>query len=107
MSFNSLLNQDITLYTKSGYNRYGRETVGSGVTHCVRVERTSKARLLPNGEQVMINAICYMKPNVTINEDDKVTYDGTNYKVFGVYTAVEGEGNTHHKKVELIKWQTT
>ena len=107
MSLNSLLNQTITLYSKSGYDRDGREEVGSGTDHTARVQRTSKAKLMPNGEQVTIMAICYVKPTLTINEDDRVTYDGEEYKVFGVYTAVEGTGNTNHKKVELIRWQET
>lgn len=108
MSLKSLLNQNILLYSKSGYDRYGRETVGSSTEYRARVQRVSKARLLPTGEQVLVTAIAYLdEEDLTVNNDDKVTYDSQDYKVFSVTTQIDGQGNQHHIKLELIKWQNS
>jgi hypothetical protein len=107
MSFKSLLRQTVKLYTKSGYNRYGREIVGAGTNYKARVERGTKSKLLPNGEVVNVLATVYLDSSVTINNDDRVTFNSEEYKVFSVKTTVDGQGNTHHLKADLIKWQET
>lgn len=107
MSLAGLLNQTISLYGKSGYNEQGRETVGALTSVFARVQVTSKRRLLPNGSIVTIDAIAYLPASTSINTDDKVTYSGNDYKVFAKYTAVDGEGQTNHIKVELVKWAAT
>jgi hypothetical protein len=105
MSLNGLLNQTITLFTKSGLDKYGKETYGSSVSTKARVQVTTKTRLLPNGQTKTILAVAYVAPSTTINVGDKVTYGGIDYKVFGRYDAVDGEGETNHIKVELTKWE--
>lgn len=107
MSFTGLLNQTISLYTRSGYDRYGRESVGSAVEHSARVQEVSKTKLLPNGQTILINLIVFLKSGVTININDKVTYGTTDYKVFSVSKPVDGSGNVHHIEVQCIKWQET
>lgn len=101
------MNQTVTLYSKSSYNRYGREQVGSGTDYKCRAEEVSKARLTPTGEQVMINLILYMDSTVSVSIDDRATYNSEEYKVFSVKKPIDGSGNTHHLKLELIKWQET
>jgi hypothetical protein len=104
MSYSSLLNQTISLYTRSGYDRYGRETVGGAVTHKARVEEVSKSRLLPNGQAILINLIVFLKSSVSIEINDRVTYSGKDYKVFGVEKPIDRR--LHHVEVECIKWQS-
>lgn len=106
MSYTGLLNQEITLYNKSSYDEYGREVVGSGSTVKCRFQRTTKRKLLENGNLIEIMAICYIANDVIVATDDKVTFGSTDYKVLGRYDAVDGAGNTHHIKLELIKWQS-
>lgn len=101
------MNQTITLYSQSSYNRYGREVVGSGTNYKARVQEVSRARLLPNGEQVNINLIAYLKSSITVAIDDRVTYNSEEYKVFSVSKPVDGQGTVNHTKLELIKWQET
>lgn len=106
MSLAGLLNQTITIYSKSGYSASGRESLGSGVSVNSRLQATTKQKLLPNGSLITILAIAYVPSTTTVNIDDKVTYGGNNYKVYGKYNAIDGAGNTNHIKLELVKWQT-
>jgi hypothetical protein len=81
--------------------------VGSSVSHYVRVQPTAKTRLRPDGQVTRIDLIVYMKPDVTVEIDYKITYSGKNYKVFGKSLAVDGKGATNHIKLECIEWKET
>jgi hypothetical protein len=105
MSINGLLNQQITIASKTGYNTYGREVAGASTTVQSRFQKTNKQRLLPNGSMITIVATVYVPSDTVVVIDDKVTYDGVDYKVYGIYTAVDGTGNTHHLKLELTQWK--
>lgn len=105
MSVNGLLNQAITLATKSGYDRYGRETVSTSTTVKARFQRKNIHKHLANGSIITVEAVAYVPADTTIAIDDKVTYGGVDYKVYGIYTAVDGTGNTNHLSLELIKWK--
>lgn len=107
MSVNGLLNQTITIASKTGYNEYGREVVGSSNTVHARFQKTNKQRLLPNGSLITILAICYVPAGTVVVIDDKITFDSENYKVYGIYTPVDGAGTTNHLKLELTKWKAT
>jgi len=104
MSLRSLLNQTITLYTKSTKDKFGRESYGSGVQHKCRFQLKTKTRVLPNQEIVAIVAVVYLRPDVSIDKGDKVTYNGTDYRVYTVNEAVDGPGNVDHRRLELTEW---
>lgn len=99
----SLLNQDVIIYSRTSFDAYGREVALSGITYKARFQRISRSRLLPNSQVVVIDAIAYLNgaPGVEIN--DRVSYGGNNYKIFGKSIAVDGQGNSHHTKIELVK----
>lgn len=107
MGINSMLNQQITIASKTGYNAYGRETVTGATIVQARFQKSSKQRLLPNGTLLTIEAIVYVPSDTVVVIDDKVTYGGIDYKVYGIYTAIDGTGNTNHLKLELCKWKAT
>jgi len=107
MSLNGLLNQEITIYGKTGHNRYGREVVGVGSTTNSRFQATTKRILTSTGEMMTIDAICYAPADTVVEPDDRVDYDGQKYKVFGRYKTIDGTGNIHHIRLELIKWRET
>ena len=107
MSLLGLMNQTITKYAKSSYNSEGREVVGSGSSVKCRFQKRTVRRLLPNNSVVTIDAVVYMPGDTSISNDDKVSFESVNYKVFAVYEAVDGAGVKNHLKCELIKWQTT
>ena len=104
MAYNELLNQTISLYTKTSLDAYGRKQVGSAVSHVARVQETTKAILLPNGETVNIVAIVYLKPDVSVSNGDKIGYGGNFYKIFSKDTVI-GQSVSHHIKLHLTKWQ--
>ena len=112
MSLAGLLNQTITIYTKTGYSNDGRETVGSGTSVRSRFQAVSKRTLLPRnqanstGSVVEIDAIAYVPADTTVENDYKVTYSGNNYKVVNKYAVPGQSGATHHIKLELAKWQS-
>lgn len=106
MTIDSLLNQTVTLYTKTGYDLYGRETKGSAQSVAARFVETTKSRLLPNQQVVTIEAMVFFKSDQAIQINDKVTYGGVNYKVHGKKVGRGRDGEAHHIECELIKWQT-
>lgn len=105
MSVTSLMNQSLTLYPKASYDRYGREVVGSGSSVICRFQATTKTKLLANGEIAQIEGIVYVPSTTTVEIDDKVTFNSKDFKVFGKYTAVDGDGVTNHIRLELIQWK--
>lgn len=107
MSISGLLNQKVTVYNKTGYNRYGRETVGSAGYVYARMQVGKKSKLLPNGQVQTVEAIAFVLPDTTIAVNDKVTYDSIDYKVADVSKMVDDTGTVNHLELSLIKWQTT
>lgn len=101
-----LLNQTIAIQTKTGYDTFGREIHDTASNIRCRFQKSPTQRLLPNGSFITIEAIVYVGADESIDIDDKVVFDGTDYKVYGKYQAVDGLGNTNHYKLELTKWQT-
>lgn len=104
MSVTGLMNQSLTVYSKSGYDKYGRETVGTGTSVACRFQKTTKQRLALNGALTTIVGIVYVPADTTVAIEDKITFDAVNYRVFGIYAAVDGAGNDNHLKLELTKW---
>lgn len=107
MNPTALFNQSASLYTKSGYDGEGRETVGSATDLICRAQETTKRRLMPNGSLVEIALILYVPATTVVNTDDKITYNSNDYKVFSKYSAVDGTGAVNHLKLECTKWQAT
>jgi hypothetical protein len=101
------MNQTITITTRTGYNAYGREIVGTATSVQSRFQRNTKQKLLPNGSLITIEAVVYVPPDTTVAIDDKVSYSDTDYKVYGIYSAIDGTGDTNHLKLELTKWKAT
>ena len=104
------MRQTITLYNRSGFDRYGKEVVGSGTTVKARVQPTSKVRFQYGAEgsqqtQYVITAIIYLPPGTTVNEGDKITYNSLDYRVHGKSEGINGVGGANHIKVECTKWQ--
>lgn len=98
------MNQQVIIYNKTSYDGYGREVVGGATTTTARFQRKNKQRLSPTGSVITIEATCYLPPDTTVSIDDKITHAGSDYKVYGIYTAVDGSGSTNHIKADLIKW---
>ena len=107
MSIAGLLNQTIQIRSKSGYDAYGRENVGSATSVKARVQETTKRVMAPTGTLITIDAVAYVPGDTTVTTDDRVTHNSQEYKVYGVYTARDGEATVNHIKLNLIKWRQT
>lgn len=105
MNIAHLFKQTITIYPKSGYDKFGKPTNSTSATVSARVQKTTRQRLLPNNSLVLILAIVYVPATTVVNVDDKVTYSGIDYKVFSKSEAIDGMGAVNHIKLELQKWQ--
>lgn len=102
MSVNALMNQTITIASKSGYDGYGRATTSTETTIKARVQQTTKQKFLANGDVILITAIAYVPADTTVEIDDAITVDSREYSVFGKYEAVDGSGRINHIRLELV-----
>lgn len=105
MAVIDLMNQTITLYPRSGYDKWGKLSLGAGTNYKARVQEGTKNEFLPTGQVVNIVITAYVAPDVSVEVNDKVTYSSVDYKVYKKYVTVDGSGDANHIKLELIKWQ--
>jgi hypothetical protein len=63
--------------------------------------------MLPTGQVIQLVAIVYLAGEPTVNVNDKVVYSSHDYKVAGVYTATDGQGNTNNTRLSLVEWVAT
>lgn len=106
MSFSSLLNQTISIYNKTGLDVTGREVTSAATSVKANFQRSNKNIMLPNGTVVQIEALIFVKPSVTVNNGDRVSYSGVDYKVVGKHHRIGRTGAVHHLELDVIKWQT-
>ena len=100
-----MLNQTVTLYARTSYDKYGKVVVGAGTDYPARFQEETKDVLGANGDVIHVVGTVYVNPSVTVEVNDKITYSGNNFRVFQKYSAVDGAGVTNHIRLELIKWQ--
>lgn len=105
MTIAGLMNQTLTLYNRSGRGGDGRPSFGAGTSINARLQPKTKRKLLGNGDVLTIDAMAFVPADTTIASDDKVTAGGITYRVVEVYPVPGGNGATHHKEVNLVKWQ--
>jgi hypothetical protein len=104
MALSQYLNQTVTHYTRSGYDSYAREVdAGVGTGYSARVQLVTKRILLPNGEIMTIDALCFIAGEPGIEIDDRIDYKGVKYRVHGKKENVDGQGNVHHVTLQLAK----
>lgn len=102
MSVNGLMNQTITIASKSGFDGYGRVTTSTGATIKARVQQTTKQKFLANGDVILITALAYVPADTTVEINDVITVGDREYSVYGKYEAVDGGGRINHIRLELI-----
>lgn len=105
MSIEGLMNQSLTLYPKTGYGGDGREISGSSTTVQCRAQMKTKRVLLPDGSTVTIDGVLYVPASTVVDTDYKAVLSGVNYKVLAKYPVPGGDGQTHHIKLEVVKWE--
>lgn len=106
MSIQNFLQQTAVIYPKSGRNKFGRDASGSGTSTKCRFQNKTKLIVLANQQPVQLVGIFYFDGAVTINTEDRITYNGVSYKVFSINGNIDGHGIQRMIKVEVEKWQT-
>ena len=104
MSLANLLRQTITIYNKSSLDKFAKQTFGSGTDAQARFQLKTINRMLPNQETVIVSAIVYVLPTVTVEIGDKIVYNSVNYEVITKSSDIDGVGGSNHIKLELAKW---
>ena len=99
-----LMSQTVTIARRSSRDRYGKSTFGAAVSSPARFELSEKRRLLPNGDLVIIAGRVFLPADVSVDTDDRLTYDSVNYRVFSVDTIAGGSGKTHHLELDVTRW---
>lgn len=105
MSLTSLMRQRVAVSNVSGFSEYGRETYGTPAYIFARVQLTTRQRWDPSGKPVTIAMVAYLPKDTVVAVQDKISYQGVAYRVFGLAEAIGGDGQVSHIKVECIKWK--
>ncbi len=106
MSVNSMLHQKATIYTRTGYDKFGRDTSSGGNVVFCRFQNDVKTIIQPNQQVVVQAAVIYFAGDASVNIEDRVVVAGLSYKVFEVNGSVDGRGNQRIIKARVTKWQT-
>lgn len=106
MSFIGLLNQTITLRRKSGYDGYGRESMGSATTYRCRFQQTNRTILLATGDSIILDGYIDVLGTCPVQNNDRITYNGEDYRVINRKEAIGRNGNLHHITLGVKLWQS-
>lgn len=104
MALSNYLNQGITITPFNTYNEYGEPSYGTSFTSKARFEDVREIVTATNGEEVQSTGRFFVLPSVNVNKDDKVTYDGVDYRVFEVYRGYRRTQNWH-LKLFVQRWE--
>lgn len=100
-----LLNQNMTVYNKTTNNRYGRENHGAGTTAKCRFQEKDITKLMPNGDSITLSGLIFAEPDLTISNNDRVTYNSVDYRVHAVAKSAGFTGAIDHLEIEVSLWQ--
>lgn len=105
MSFNSHLNQSITLANPSGTrDKQGQPGYAAAVTLRARVQRTNKTIVTKDRDRAPIHAIIFIGPATEPQTDSQIVYDGTIYRVMAIEDVPGKNGQTHHYEIMAQLW---
>lgn len=106
MAYNGLLNQTITLSSHTSYDEYGSTQFGTAVSYNARVQLKREEIKLENDQVVELLGRVFLPATATIAINDKLSFNGIDYKVVNIEPKIVGNGSTHHLEVDITKWQT-
>jgi hypothetical protein len=106
MNIAHLLNQTVTIQQQSGYDNDGRESVGAATTHRARFQQTNKTVLLPTGDSITLDGYVDVLGTASVDNNDRLTYNGDIYRVITRKENVDKAGNVNHITLGVKQWQT-
>ncbi len=98
----SLLRQQVTVERYLGESGTGGPVFGPPVTVRARVEPSGKVYRLPDGTEQVAAAVAWVRPDVEVAAEDRVTCAGQPYEVAKVADQV-GLSRTSHRELVLAE----
>lgn len=100
---NTYLNQRVTWQAKVGLDKYAKPTYSGGTVISARfVEKTATLKDA-NGKEFKADAEVWVLPSMAIKNDDLIIFSGQNYKAVQVDVRRDFNGDTHHRKVFVVR----
>lgn len=105
MSFKGLLRQTITMAAKSATrDKTGQPGYGTAVSMRARVQRTNTSIYGKDREIIPIHLIAFIGPDVAPQDEGKITYDGTIYRIKTFEPVIGRNGQVHHYEIKAQLW---
>lgn len=103
MPVTSYLNQSVSWKAKAGFDGYGKPTTSTPVTISCRIQGSTKKLVNEAGDQYVADAEMWVAPTQTLEMDDVIVWESSNYKVVKVEVKKNLSGATNHKKAYLVR----
>lgn len=104
MSYVGFLNQTITIRGSSTTDEFGKQVFEASGTAKARFQQSNKTVLDSHGNVKSIDALIFVKAELAVDNDDKITYESVDYKVVGIKQRVGKNGVVHHQELEVVRW---
>lgn len=99
----SYLNQTVQRYPKSGYDTYGKPTLGTAEDVKARFQEKQRRAMNDKGVEFLTDAELWLLPSQDMALDDVVVFEEVRYKVVRVDVKRGLTGDADHKKVLLVR----
>lgn len=96
----ALLPHTVQIRPAAGMTGTGTPLLGDAVTVRARVDGTRRMVRTATGQDVIGDAMAFVRPNVAVDTEASLSFDGKTYDVIDVTIAVE-LGRDHHKALTL------
>lgn len=106
MNVDHLLGQTCTVFPDGIQDRFAKPIYSTGVDYACRFQSTSRIIQLPNGEKTPIDGILTLAASAIVSINNKITFNGINYRVMAISPAIDGSGVTRHFRLMISKWNT-
>lgn len=106
MNVDHLLKQNCTISVAGRLNKFGKVAEGTGVATKCRFQKSHLVVASVQKEKNSIDGIVWVTKDTVIDVDDKIVFEGANYRVFKVEPIVDRNGTTRHLEVMVQNWNT-
>lgn len=105
MNIQRLLNQTATLYKKLASTNADANVVryDTGTSLKCRAQYGSDTLITDQYREFKVDVEMWVFPDTDVTEEDRITYEGTNYAVENILIKRGYNGDKHHKKLLLVK----
>lgn len=105
MSFAGLLNQTAQIENRSGVeDLHGQPSFSTPRMIKVRAERTNRTIATATRENMPIDIKFFLMPSEVANLNDRITYQGGEYRIMMISPIILGNGKIHHQEVLANDW---